>query len=39
MNAMRCIYDPDKQTVNLKKHGLSFDDAQAVIESSVAITC
>jgi len=35
---MRYLYDPDKQAINLKKHGLSFDDAQAVIESGDTVT-
>ena len=38
MNSMRYIYDPDKQTINLKKHGLNFDDAQVVIESGDTVT-
>ncbi len=35
---MRYLYDPDKQAINLKKHGLSFDDARAVIESGDTVT-
>lgn len=38
MTAMRYIYDPDKQAINLKKHRLSFNDAEAVIESGDTVT-
>jgi len=35
---MKYIYDPDKRTKNLKKHGLDFDDAQSVFESGQTVT-
>lgn len=35
---MRYNYDPKKKALNLKKHGLSFDDAQGVIESAQTVT-
>lgn len=35
---MRYSYDPYKKTANLKKHGLDFDDAAAVIKSSQTVT-
>ena len=36
--AMRYSYDPKKKSANLKKHGLDFDDAAAVIKSSQTVT-
>ena len=35
---MRFQYDPDKAAANLKKHGVSFADAEGVFEDSLAIT-
>lgn len=35
---MRYTYDERKRAANLKKHGLDFADAPAVIESDTAIT-
>ena len=35
---MKYSYDPKKQTTNLKKHGMNFDDAQGVIESDKTVT-
>jgi uncharacterized DUF497 family protein len=35
---MRYIFDPKKQSANLKKHGYDFDDAPQVIESGRAVT-
>lgn len=35
---MNYSYDPVKRTVNLKKHGLDFNDARRVIEGSPTVT-
>ena len=35
---MRYLYDPAKKAVNLKKHGLNFDDAPRIIESDANVT-
>jgi uncharacterized DUF497 family protein len=35
---MRFKYDPDKAAANLKKHGVSFADAEGVLEDPLAIT-
>jgi len=35
---MRYTHDERKRTANLKKHGLDFADAPAVIESDAALT-
>jgi hypothetical protein len=35
---MRFTYDPAKATANLKKHGVSFADAEGVLEDPLAIT-
>lgn len=35
---MRYHYDPEKRKSNLRKHGLDFDDAKEVIESSQSVT-
>ncbi|HUN67206.1 MAG TPA: BrnT family toxin [Burkholderiales bacterium] len=35
---MRFQYDPAKAGANLKKHGVSFADAEAVLEDPLAIT-
>jgi uncharacterized DUF497 family protein len=35
---MRYIYDPVKKAINLKKHGLDFDDAKIVIEGNLTVT-
>ena len=35
---MRYSYDPEKKVLNLKKHGLDFDDARGVIESDHTVT-
>ena len=35
---MRFQYDPAKAAANLKKHGLSFADAEGVLEDPLAIT-
>ena len=35
---MRFQYDPDKAAVNLKKHGVSFADAEGVLEDPFALT-
>jgi len=35
---MRYRYDPAKKAVNLRKHGLDFDDAPKVIESDANVT-
>jgi hypothetical protein len=34
---MRFQYDPDKAAANLKKHGVSFADAEGVLEDPLAI--
>jgi uncharacterized protein len=36
--AVHYHYDPDKRTATLKKHGLDFNDAPAVIESGLTVT-
>ncbi len=35
---MRFEYDPAKAAANLKKHGVSFADAEGVLEDPVAVT-
>ena len=35
---MRFKYDPAKAATNLKKHGVSFADAEGVLEDPLAIT-
>lgn len=35
---MRFTYDPAKAAVNLKKHGVSFSDAEGVLMDPLAIT-
>jgi hypothetical protein len=35
---MRFQYDPAKAAANLKKHGVSFADAEGVLEDSLALT-
>jgi hypothetical protein len=35
---MRFQYDPDKATANLRKHGVSFADAEGVFEDPLAVT-
>jgi uncharacterized protein len=35
---MRFQYDPAKAVANLKKHGISFADAQGVLEDPLALT-
>jgi uncharacterized DUF497 family protein len=35
---MRCLYDAAKATANLRKHGVSFGDAQAVLQDPLALT-
>ncbi|NDF20100.1 MAG: BrnT family toxin, partial [Betaproteobacteria bacterium] len=30
MNSLRFEWDPDKATLNFKKHGVSFDEARTV---------
>ena len=35
---MRFKFDPDKARVNFKKHGVSFSDAEGVLEDPLAIT-
>ena len=35
---MRYTYDPQKKAVNLKKHGLDFDNARGVIENTQIVT-
>ena len=35
---MRCTYDPAKAASNLKKHGVSFADAEGVLSDPLAIT-
>lgn len=35
---MRFQYGPDKAAANLKKHGVSFADAEGVFEDPLAIT-
>lgn len=35
---MRFQYDPAKAAANLKKHGVSFADAEGVLEDPLAIT-
>ena len=35
---MRFTYDPAKAATNLKKHGVSFADAEGVLEDPLAIT-
>jgi len=34
---MRFKYDPSKAAANLKKHGVSFADAEAVLEDALAV--
>ena len=35
---MRFSYDPAKAASNLKKHGVSFSDAEGVLEDPLAVT-
>ena len=35
---MRFQYDPAKAAANLKKHGVSFADAEGVLEDPIALT-
>lgn len=35
---MRFQYDPAKAAANLKKHGVSFADAEGVLEDPLAVT-
>lgn len=35
---MRFQYDPDKAAANLKKHGVSFADAEGVLRDPLAVT-
>jgi len=35
---MRIQYDPAKAAANLKKHGISFADAEGVLEDPLALT-
>lgn len=35
---MRFRYDPDKAAANLKKHGVSFADAEGVLQDPLAVT-
>lgn len=35
---MRFKYDPAKAAVNLRKHGVSFTDAEGVLEDPLAVT-
>ena len=35
---MRFVWDPDKNEVNIKKHGVSFDEAETVFEDEKAVT-
>jgi uncharacterized DUF497 family protein len=35
---MALSYDPAKAAANLKKHGVSFSDAEGVFEDTLAIT-
>ena len=35
---MRLQYDPGKAAANLKKHGVSFADAEGVLEDPLALT-
>lgn len=35
---MRFKHDPSKATANLKKHGVSFSDAEGVLEDLLAVT-
>jgi len=35
---MRCTFDPAKAASNLKKHGVSFADAEGVLSDPLAIT-
>ena len=35
---MKFDWDPDKNDVNFKKHGVSFDEAETVFEDERAIT-
>jgi uncharacterized DUF497 family protein len=35
---MRFQYDPDKAAANLRKHGVSFADAEGVLEDPLAVT-
>lgn len=37
-SVMRYGYDPKKKALNLKKHGLDFEDAKSVIESLHTVT-
>jgi uncharacterized DUF497 family protein len=30
-------WDPDKDAINIKKHGISFDEAKTVLESDIQI--
>lgn len=35
---MRFQYDPEKAAANLRKHGVSFADAEGVFQDSLAVT-
>ena len=35
---MKFDWDPDKNEINLKKHGVSFDEAETVFENERAVT-
>jgi uncharacterized DUF497 family protein len=35
---MRVIWDPQKSTSNLKKHGIRFSDAATVLDDQLALT-
>jgi uncharacterized DUF497 family protein len=35
---MKYVYDPNKRTRNLKKHGLDFDDAKSIFDSGQTVT-
>ena len=38
MSCMRFQYDPDKAAANQKKHGVSFADAEGVLQDPLAVT-
>ena len=35
---MKFTWDPDKNEINIKKHGVSFDEAETVFEDERAVT-
>ena len=35
---MKVVWDPDKNDINIKKHGISFDEAETVFEDERAVT-